>query len=344
MDALALLKEVSRKEGVKGRIVEALDEASRIIGSEAESLDDKLIEACLGAPEGLAEACCQLIEAGGKRIRPTLCLLAFRAAGGQTPLPMDLAVVCELLHNATLLHDDVIDEGELRRGRPAVRVVHGNAVSVLGGDYLLVRTVEMISARGSRFIDLYTETMKQLINGELVQLQRRGSTGTTKSDYFRIIEGKTASLFRWASCSGALAAGIDEARAEKLGQFGWHVGMAFQIMDDVLDFSADATQLGKSLLADIGEGKMTLPVILASKKSSQVVGLLDRMLQGEESDLIAPKVAELVHSTGAVAESKKRASEHTEQALDTITSLSGLEGNSVRVLDEITRALLEREL
>jgi octaprenyl-diphosphate synthase len=344
MDALALLKEVSRKEGVKGRIVEALDEASRIIGNEAELLDDKLIEACLGAPEGLAEACCQLIEAGGKRIRPTLCLLAFRAAGGQSPLPMDLAVVCELLHNATLLHDDVIDEGELRRGRPAVRVVHGNAISVLGGDFLLVRTVEMIAARGTRFIDLYTETMKQLINGELVQLQRRGSTATTEADYFSIIEGKTASLFRWASFSGALAAGIDEPRAKNLGQFGWHVGMAFQIMDDVLDFSADAAKLGKSLLADIGEGKMTLPVILAAQKSSEIVVLLDRMLEGEESDLIAPKVAELVHSTGAVAESKKRAAEHTEQALDTSASLSGLESNSVRVLDEITRALLEREL
>jgi geranylgeranyl pyrophosphate synthase len=202
----------------------------------------------------------------------------------------------------------------------------------------------MISKRGSRFIDLYTETMKQLIGGELVQLQRRGSTDTTEADYFRIIEGKTASLFRWASFSGALAAGMDEKRSEKLGRFGWHVGMAFQIMDDVLDFTADASQLGKSLLADIGEGKMTLPVILASKASSQVIVLLNRLLKGEESELIAPKVAELVHSTGAVRESKKRAAEHTEQALNTIASLSGLDGNAVRVLDEITRALLEREL
>ncbi len=344
MDALALLKEVSRRDGVKGRIVEALDEAGRIIGEEADRLDDQLITACLGAPEGLSEACCQLIEAGGKRIRPTVCLLVFRAAGGQSPLPMDLAVACELLHNATLLHDDVIDEGELRRGRPAVRVVHGNAISILGGDYLLVRTVEMISKRGGRFIDLYTETMKQLIDGELVQLQRRGSTDTTESDYFRIIEGKTASLFRWASHSGALAAGMDEDRSEKLGQFGWHVGMAFQIMDDVLDFTADASQLGKNLLADIGEGKMTLPVILASKASSEITVLLDRLLKGEESEMIAPKVAELVHSTGAVEESKKRAAEHTERALNTISSLSGLDGNAVRVLDEITRALLDREL
>jgi octaprenyl-diphosphate synthase len=343
MDALAILKEVSERDRVNGRIVEALDDAGRLIGGDIDRLEKRLIEVCDDAPGKLSDTCRHIIEAGGKRIRPMLCLLVYRAAGGADPCPVDLAVVSELLHNATLLHDDVIDEGEVRRGKPAARVVYGNAISVLGGDYLLVKTVEMVSKRGPDFVDFYVQTMHNLVGGELAQLRLRGSVDTTEEDYFRVIEGKTASLFRWAAYTGALAAEKDKSVSEQLGLFGWHVGVAFQIMDDVLDFTADPSQLGKTLLADIGEGKMTLPVILAGQVSPDVKALLDRLRRGEDPAEIASLMADLVSSTGAVVAVKKCAREHTDLALQALGTMDGLENESVRVLEGISRGLLDRE-
>lgn len=343
MDALAILKEVSSRDGVNGRIAESLNDAVSLLGQDAGLLDDQIFESFSDAPGGVLEPCRHIVEAGGKRIRPMVCLLVFKAAGGVAPLPTDLAVICELLHNATLLHDDVIDEGEFRRGRPATRVIHGNALSVLGGDYLLVKTVEMVSKRGGSFMNFLVKTLKCLINGELSQLKRRGSVETTEEEYFSIVEGKTASLFRWAAYSGALAAGADEKACLELGEFGWHMGVAFQLVDDILDFTADPSVLGKNLLADISEGKMTLPVILACKKVPSMKRLLGDLSNGGNVVVLAPKVADLVHSTGAVEEAKKQASEHTRTALDTLLRLPGLRPNPVAILEQLSRALLERE-
>ncbi len=344
MDALSLLKEVSERHGINGRIVEAVEDAASLVGEDADLLDDKLIKSFIEAPSGIFEPCSHIIKAGGKRIRPLLCMLVFRAVGGKkVPMPMDLAVVCELLHNATLLHDDVIDEGEMRRGRPTARVVHGNAISVLGGDYLLVKTVEIVSNRGGEYMDFFVHTMRSLINGELVQLKRRGSVETTEEEYFRIIEGKTASLFRWAAYSAGLAAGADKAVYEKLGLFGWHTGIAFQLVDDVLDFTADATQLGKCLLADIREGKMTLPVILAGKASKELRGILSKLTNGGDPALLAPRVAELVNSTGVVAEAREIASKNTSLAINALEELPDLDTNVKRALKELCLALLERK-
>ena len=343
MDALAILKEVSRKDGVNGRIVEAVSDAAALLGEDSSSLDEMLIQACGDAPAGINEPCRSLFEAGGKRIRPMLCLLAFRATGGLEPLPLDLAISCELLHNATLLHDDVVDEGEFRRGRPAARVVYGNAVSVLGGDYLLVRTIEKVSKCGSKHMDFLVRTLRQLISGELAQLKRRGSIGTTEEEYYSIIQGKTASLFRWAANAGALAAGADDKLCQSFGQFGWHTGIAFQLVDDVLDFTADASELGKSLLTDISEGKMTLPVILAGRKSLELKTLLEQLLEGVDPAVVAPQVASLVKSTGAVAEARERAGNHTAKAIEALHSTSGLDSQAVGVLEKLSLALLERE-
>jgi octaprenyl-diphosphate synthase len=343
MDALAILKEVSRRDEINGRIVEALEEAARLVGDSADALDEMLVRSCLDAPAGIFEPCRGIIEAGGKRVRPMLCLLSFRSAGGVEPLPMDLAIACELLHNATLLHDDVIDEGEVRRGRPATRVIHGNAISVLAGDYLLVRCVEMVSKRGPQYMNFFLKTMREIIGGELIQLQHRGSTRTTEKEYFQIIEGKTASLFRWAAYSGALATGSDEEISKRLGLFGWHTGVAFQLVDDVLDFTADASHLGKSLLADIREGKMTLPVILAGRVSKSLGALLQKLSRGGDPAAIAPRVADLVAETEAIEKTRRIAGEHTDLAIEAIEGLSQLDGEIVAALKELTTALLERK-
>ncbi len=191
---------------------------------------------------------------------------------------------------------------------------------------------------------LFVWTMRQLINGELVQLQRRGSIDTTREEYFHIIEGKTASLFKWAAHSGSLAAGATEESSRELGRFGWHVGLAFQLMDDLLDFDGDGQMLGKSLLADISEGTMTLPVILAGKESPKLRNLLREITCSGDPMKLAPLVSDIVHSTGAVDETKKLAQKHTQLGLEALNSMpSCLDGNVTSLLEEIALALLERE-
>jgi octaprenyl-diphosphate synthase len=344
MDALGLLHEVSRRDSVGGRIVDTLKTVNMIIGPEAELLEASLLEALQGASMNAAGPCRHILEAGGKRIRPLLCMLAFRAARGIGPLPLDLAVTCELLHNATLLHDDVVDEGEVRRGRPAARVVFGNAVAVLGGDYLLVKTVEMVSKRGVEFMAPYSQTLKNLVEGELAQLKRRGSIETKESDYYGIIEGKTASLFRWAAMSGVLAAGGSIELQNALGQYAWNVGIAFQLMDDVLDFTADSSQLGKNILTDISEGKITLPVILAADRSPEIQPLLEQLLKGDDVAFVGPRISELVSSTGAARETCERAAKHTEDGIGAIAKMtSDLNTSVLTVLEDLANALLKRE-
>ncbi|MDJ0766205.1 MAG: polyprenyl synthetase family protein [Myxococcota bacterium] len=343
MDALGLLKEISQRDGVEGPIVTALENAARLLGDEIEAFDSALIHACSDAPAGILEPCRHMMEAGGKRIRPMLCLVAFRAAGGADPLPTDLAIACELLHNATLLHDDVIDEGELRRGLPATRVVYGNAISVLGGDYLLTKTVEIVSKRDAAFMGIFLDTLHQIISGELTQLKRRGSIDTTDEEYFRIIEGKTASLFRFAAHSGTLAAGADPMQCRDLGDFGWHTGIAFQLIDDVLDFTADADRLGKSLLADISEGKMTLPVILASRTSETLRPLLKALASVEDAATVAPQISEAVRKTGAIEEARQRAATHTKLAVDALHRHNGLDQQAAQALEALVNSLLHRD-
>lgn len=341
MENLTLLQEAARRDGVDGRISSSLEEAAALLGEPAD-LEAALLEAISAADGTIERACRHILEAGGKRIRPMLVMLAHRAAAGRKEAPFDLAVACELLHNATLLHDDVIDEGEMRRGRSATRVVYGNAISVLAGDYLLVRTIELVSARGPRFLDSYMTTLKLLIDGELAQLQRRGKTDVTEYDYYRVVKGKTASLFGFAAWSGAAAGGADEENCAALRSFGTNVGTAFQLMDDVLDFTADPDVFGKNLYADIGEGKLTLPVILAAAKSDELKIRLKGLSDRESIFEDGARVIELIRNSGAIEETKVRARRHTDAAIDSLREISGLAGGPLRVLEELARALLSR--
>lgn len=342
MESIGLLQEVSKRDGVGGRIVEALAEAASLLGSDLTYIEKELFAICDAAPSDLDRVCRHLVDSGGKHVRPILCLLAFRAVHGQGTLPTDLAVTCELLHNATLLHDDVIDEGNVRRGRTTARVVYGNALSVLGGDYLLIKTIEMVSRRGPEYMGPFVWTLNQLVRGELAQLKRRGSVETTEDEYFGIIEGKTASLFRWAVQSGALAAGAEPRFVEAVCVFGWHVGIAFQLMDDVLDFTADVKILGKSLLSDIQEGKMTLPVILAARESTDLRTLLRQLVRDENPLVIIPKVMKIVNSGKIVEEVKSHAVAHTEKGLAALGSATGFDSKILDTLSELASALLER--
>ena len=345
MDALEKLRELSEKHCLDGAIAEAMTDTAALLGDGLEALERALTDGFPDAPDGVRAACRYVIDAGGKRVRPAICLLAFRAVrGDKGSLPIDLATACEFLHNATLLHDDVIDEGDVRRGRPAVRVVFGNAISILGGDYLLMRCVEAVAAAGPGLMPEFVATLRRLVEGEVTQLELRGSLTTTLEQYFQIVEGKTASLFRWAAFSGARSAGASEELCRALGDFGWHVGVAFQLVDDILDFSTDPDVLGKSLHTDIREGKMTLPVIVAAAGNPALRSALSELISGAEPGALAPRIAEIVRSVGALEAARSQAAEHTALAIAALRGAKGGDGVVIESLCALAEALLCREM
>jgi octaprenyl-diphosphate synthase len=345
MDALEKLRAISEKHCLEGAIAEAMSDTAALLGDGLEELDRALSDGFLDAPNGVREACRYVLDAGGKRIRPAICLLAFRAAGGaKERLPIDLATACELLHNATLLHDDVIDEGDVRRGRPAVRVVFGNAVSILGGDYLLMRCVETVAAAGTGFMPEFVATLRRLVEGEVTQLELRGSLATTREQYFRIVEGKTASLFRWAAFSGARAAGASGELCAALGDFGWHVGVAFQLVDDVLDFSAEPEALGKCLHTDIREGKMTLPLITAAADNPALRDSLSELIACADTATLAPRIANEVRRAGALEAARAEAAAHTDRAIEALRGAKNGDGTVIQSLCARAAALQCRDM
>ncbi|MCU0665158.1 MAG: polyprenyl synthetase family protein [Myxococcota bacterium] len=342
MAGLPILERIAHRDGVGGRISDAISAANRVLDGSVDELDRGLSQVLSGrAPGRLEQVVRYALESGGKRIRPVLCLLAHRAAFGSDEPPLELAAACELLHNSTLLHDDVVDEGQLRRGRKTARVVFGNALSVLAGDYLLVRTVDAVTRRAPSRIPDLIETMDRLVAGELIQLEHRGSVHTTKSDYFAIVEGKTASLFRFAALCGAAAAGAPSETVESLARFGWHVGICFQIVDDILDFSADPAAFGKSLLADISEGKLTLPVILARDGDPQLLRLL-RDGYGDDPGSFAAEVSDAVRRGDALELARDIAATHTRSGIEALSSCPRLVPEVARILVSVAESLLMR--
>jgi len=228
-------------------------------------LEAALVRATEDAEETLQAAARHLVSAGGKRIRPMVTLLACGACAGDPKSAIPYAVAAELTHSATLLHDDVIDDGPMRRGQPASRVLWGNAVSVLSGDWLLTRALEIVAAAPARSAALPSllSTMRRLVEGEVLQLSLRGRFEASEQDYFDVVKGKTASLFGWSAAAGAWAAGSRGEVPEALVVFGEGIGTAFQLVDDALDYDADEQKLGKRLGIDLLEGKATLPLIRA---------------------------------------------------------------------------------
>jgi octaprenyl-diphosphate synthase len=227
------------------------------------SLEEILAKAT-SAPTPLDRATQQLIFAGGKRIRPILTILFERACGGDGKACLQLAAATELIHSAALLHDDVIDESDTRRSRPASRVLWGNLISVLSGDLLLTQALELIQKSGvPGAMEDILETTRAMIHGEILQLESRDSEYISIDKYFDLVRSKTASLFAHSCRSGARCAGASGDVVRACGDFGSHFGTAFQIVDDVLDLEGVPEEVGKQLGHDLFEGRITLPIALA---------------------------------------------------------------------------------
>src|SRR5512136_2284295 len=307
------------------------------------ALEGQLTRATADAEATLQAAARHLVAAGGKRIRPMVTLLACGACGGEMSAAAPFGVAAELTHSATLLHDDVIDDGPMRRGMPAARVIWGNTVSVLAGDWLLTRSLEIVAAHpaSARALPGLLATMRRLVEGEVKQLSLRGGFHATEADYFEVIRGKTASLFGWACAAGGWAAGADGDAPEALAAFGEGIGVAFQLVDDALDYAADPARLGKRLGADLEEGKATLPLIRALQAEPALRARLAPIADGADpTDEICLEVIAAVKRSGGVDAARALAREHTRSALAALETVP--DGVHRRALTEAAVSLTER--
>lgn len=258
-----------------------------------------------------------LYAGGGKRLRPTLLLLASRLIGDGGQSAIRLAAVVELIHTATLVHDDVIDGAETRRGRPSPNVKWGNHRSVLAGDWLYMKAFQ-IALREANFhvLDVLIAVTQLMVEGELLQLERLGSIAVTEEEYLDLVSRKTAALFSACAKLGATCAGASAGEEERLSEYAWNLGMAFQLVDDVLDFTAAEDVLGKPVGSDLKEGKLTLPLIYALEGAgSEQRALVAAVLEDRSYERVPFRaVLDLAESRGGIRRARSRAEEFAETA------------------------------
>lgn len=269
-----------------------------------------------------------IISAGGKRLRPMLVVLAGQACGPTGADHHQLAAIIEFIHTSTLLHDDVVDESDLRRGRSTANALWGNAPSVLVGDFLYSRSFQlMVELDRMDVMRLLADTTNRIAEGEVLQLLHVHNPDTDEAAYLRVIERKTAVLFAAGTRLGALASGVDPVTQQKLYDYGMNLGYAFQIADDVLDYTADAADLGKNLGDDLAEGKATLPLIHAIRHSPAEIAERLRAIVQEGDAAAMPEVLSAIRATGGLEYSQQRATEYAdaaERALDGLSETDAL--------------------
>ncbi|HET7269128.1 MAG TPA: polyprenyl synthetase family protein [Oleiagrimonas sp.] len=267
-----------------------------------------------------------IIDGGGKRLRPMLHVLAARAAGYEGQDHTLLAAVIEFIHTSTLLHDDVVDESELRRGRQSANAMWGNAASVLVGDFLYSRAFQMmVDVDSMAVMRVLADTTNTIAEGEVLQLLNIGNPDVDEAAYLRIIERKTAVLFAAATELGGLLGQLPEAQVQALRRYGMRLGYAFQITDDLLDYVSDTHTLGKNVGDDLAEGKLTLPLIYALERASgeQKRSLREAIEQGNRDAL--DQVIGFIHESGAVERTRQLAMSHADAAHHALTELPASE-------------------
>ena len=263
-----------------------------------------------------------IIAAGGKRLRPVLLLLAARSQGSVGPQAHQLASVVEFIHTATLLHDDVVDQSDLRRGRKTANAVWGNAASVLVGDFLYSRSFQlMVELEQMQVMRILADTTNAIAEGEVLQLLHVHNPDTDEAAYLKVIVRKTAVLFAAAAQLGGVLAGSSEQVQRCLHDYGLNLGYAFQIADDVLDYTSDAQTMGKNLGDDLAEGKATLPLIHAIEHADPTVkARLRAVIEQGESAAFA-EVLTAIDALGSVDYSRRRASDYADRARAAIADL-----------------------
>ncbi|WP_372865424.1 polyprenyl synthetase family protein [Spongiibacter sp.] len=293
----------------------------QVVDSEFNSVNDFIVEQLHSRVSLVENIGHYIIDAGGKRLRPLLSLLSAGALGHIAHDHIRLAAVIEFIHTATLLHDDVVDLSELRRGRPTANAEFGNAPSVLVGDFLYSRAFQVLVAIGNMpLMALLSDTTNTVAEGEVLQLSRAGNADTDEATYFNVIRSKTAVLFAAACAGSALLSNNDEQR-QALYDYGLNLGIAFQLVDDILDYEGDPEETGKNVGDDLAEGKPTLPLIYLLRHGSKDQQQQVRRAISEKSAAELDGIVTAVQSSGALDYCRQAAARHSQAAINALQAL-----------------------
>jgi len=298
------------------------DSIKNLTASEAKAVDQLIINELTSDVILINQVGHYIVGSGGKRLRPMLLLLAAKALGRANDNHLILAAVIEFIHTATLLHDDVVDDSELRRGKESANAVWGNAASVLVGDYLYSSAFEMMVRTGNmRVMEILSKTTTAIAEGEVLQLLNCNNPETTEAKYLEVIARKTAILFSAATKLAAVISGASSEIEEGLAQYGQHLGIAFQLIDDALDYKATKEELGKNLGDDLAEGKPTLPLIYAIQNGTESEAniIIDAIKNGNRD--VFNEVYAVVQRTKAIDYTEQRADEEAQKAITALNVL-----------------------
>jgi octaprenyl-diphosphate synthase len=315
-----------------------------LVSADLARMEEELRRESSASVEAVAKIAAHIEGNGGKRLRPILLLVSCNLFSEPAKDAIRLAAVMEMIHTATLVHDDVIDAADIRRGQPSANILWGNQTSVLAGDWLYMQAFQIaLRLRNFEVLDTLITLTQQMVDGELLQLGKIGRIDITEADSMELIDRKTASLFAACTRLGALAGGASEAAQAQLADFGWNLGMAFQLVDDILDFTSRESILGKPVGNDLREGKVTLPLIYALAASTAderervAMVLKDRSYERVSFS----EVLDLVSMRGGIDRAKQRASEFTAKARTLISEFPP--GPAQRSLLAVTDLVADRD-
>jgi octaprenyl-diphosphate synthase len=302
-----------------GKLGQALTarEIFDLIQDELDQVEKKITHESVASVDAVTAIGQYLQSAGGKRLRPSLLLLSAKLAGHAGSCAIHLGAVVEMIHAATLVHDDVIDAAQTRRGRASTNVKWGNHTCVLAGDWLYMQAFQIaLRERNFHILELLIGLTQMMVEGELIQLERIGRMDVTEADCMELVDRKTACLFSVCAKLGALAGGADTRTQEGLAEYAWNLGMAFQLVDDVLDFTAREKTLGKPVGGDLREGKVTLPLVYALERATAAEhGLVETILRRRDYDEVPfTRILTLIEQYRGIQRVRTRAQAFTDKA------------------------------
>ena len=340
---LETLSVVSERHGLP-TLAERLAALQGWLNTELSDLEEHIQALCNEPKSDRAWSAAQyLLAQKGKRIRPVCVMLAARMGGRDFDVAIrNVAMACELVHSATLLHDDVLDLGDKRRDVPTARVIYGNSASVLGGDHLLIEALRRVFAAEPTLAPSLVEVIDDMVTAEALQLDARDTFDPSKERYLDIVGGKTAVLFRWALEAGGQLGGLSSKAIENLANVGTYLGITFQMVDDILDFKGASEDTGKTALRDLKEGKITWPLLLAFERDQELRETVKHCIEagitidGE----LCERVAASVEATNALTDTALEAKKYADAALGALQTLPS--GEAKHALETVIFTALER--
>ena len=301
---------------------QTIDECSALVAADMQRVDERIRESLRSDVVLINQLSNYIIGSGGKRLRPQLVLLAAGACGYQGQHHLTVSAIIEFIHTATLLHDDVVDSSELRRGQQTANAVWGNEAAVLVGDFLYSRAFEMmVEVESMRVMDILARTTNRIAEGEVMQLMNVHDPDLTQAQYIEVIEAKTARLFQAATQLGAVLSEMDDSVRTGLAGYGNKLGCAFQIVDDVMDYHSDTEAMGKNVGDDLAEGKNTLPLIFAMRDGTAAEKEAVASAVKDQGIALLPEVLAAIKSTDALQKSLQVANEFADQAIASLQAL-----------------------